>query len=594
MTVRFAMILPLFATALVQQAPARDVPAQIATGTAVVAGTVFTGVSGSDPARKTRVMLNSVDRPVPGLTVATDDAGRFEFRNVPAGRYRIEARKAGYLSASYGAARPNRIGIPVSVADGSRTDGLAIRLVHGAAISGTVRDARGRPMPTVTVAALRYNYSVIGERQLSSQSSVTTDDQGGYRLWGLPPGEYVVAVTPAVPGGYSLFPSNDFAMLTTADVDRALQGVPQPMAQPASPVPSGTYASVFSPGTADLSLATTLPIAAADDREGVDVVVNLVRTARIDGVVTRDGQPAGPARITLTRAGEAANLLGGNLSWRGQATTLDKQGRFTLADVTPGTYTLLALLTPPASQAPGVIPPSATWAMAAVSVDGADVAVSLAMQPAMAIAGRVVFDGSSPPPDNPIGLNVRLVPPGSGGNIGSGPPGGSVDADRAFRFASVTPGDYRVLTTQRSQWRGDWFLRSAIANGRDALDGALTIRPGDRTELVLTYTDRPTEMTGQFQDETGRPAPDYFIVLFPADRARWTPGSRRIVSTRPGNDGRYSMRGLPPGEYLLAALTDLDPQDLFSASFFEQLVPLALKVTLAEGQPTKQDLTVKK
>jgi hypothetical protein len=33
------------------------------------------------------------------------------------------------------------------------------------------------------------------------------------------------------------------------------------------------------------------------------------------------------------------------------------------------------------------------------------------------------------------------------------------------------------------------------------------------------------------------------------------------------------MRGVPPGEYLLAALTDLDPQDLFSAMFFEQLVP---------------------
>jgi hypothetical protein len=162
--------------------------------------------------------------------------------------------------------------------------------------------------------------------------------------------------------------------------------------------------------------------------------------------------------------------------------------------------------------------------MTEVSVDGADAAVSLVMQPAMTITGRVVFDGVAAPPD-PTTVNVRLVPPGSGGNIGSGPPGGSVSADRTFTFASVTPGDYRVLTTQRSSWSPSWFLRSAIANGRDALDGSLTIGPGDTTDLVLTYTDRPAEIAGQFQDASGRPAPDYFMVMFPAERARWTPGS---------------------------------------------------------------------
>lgn len=593
MIARLLVIVPFVATAFVQQAPPRAAPAQIV-GTAVVAGTVLTDTSGSDPARKTRVSLNSVDGPVPGQTVATDDDGRFEFRNVPAGRYRIDAQKAGYLRGSYGAARPDRIGTPVSVADGSRTAGLTIRLVHGAAISGTVRDARGRPMHTITVTALRYNYSVIGERQLGSQSSATTDDQGTYRLWGLSPGEYVIAATPAVPGSYSLFPSNDFSLLTAADVDRALQGNAVPAANLPASVPSGTYSPVFAPGTPDLSQATTLAIAAADEREGVDVVVGLVRTARIDGSVrSPDGQPPGAVRITLMRAGDSGNLLRSNLVWRERVATVDPQGRFTISDVTPGKYTLLAQSTAAAGQTAGAAQPAATWAMSEVSVDGADVAVSLTMQPAMTIAGRVVFEGATAPPDFTT-LSVRLVPPGSGSSIGSGPPGGNVGADRAFTFTRVMPGDYRVLTTQRASWAGSWGLRSAMANNRDALDGFLTIRPGDTTELVLTYTDRPTEVAGQFQDAGGRPAPDYFIVLFPADRAQWTPGSRRIVSTRPGNDGHYSLRYVPPGEYLLAALTDLDPQDLFSASFFEQLVPVAVNVTLSEGQVARRDLSIKK
>jgi hypothetical protein len=189
-------------------------------------------------------------------------------------------------------------------------------------------------------------------------------------------------------------------------------------------------------------------------------------------------------------------------------------------------------------------------------------------------------------------LNIRLVPPG--GNINSGPSGGNVDADRSFSFAGVTPGDYRILTITRSQWRGNWFLRSAIVNGRDVLDGSLRIVPGEKTEIVLTYSDRPTEVVGQFTDLNGLPATAYFIVMFPADRAQWLPGSRRILSTRPGNDGQYSIRGLPPGDYLLAALTDLDPQDLFSPSFFEQLTPLAIRVTLSEGQSIKQDYAIRR
>ena len=83
----------IFATALIvgavvaAQQPVRDNPAQPSKGTAVIAGTVTTDERSPQPARRVRVTLNSVDRSVQGRTATTDDAGRFEFRDVPAGRF---------------------------------------------------------------------------------------------------------------------------------------------------------------------------------------------------------------------------------------------------------------------------------------------------------------------------------------------------------------------------------------------------------------------------------------------------------------------------------------------------------------------------
>jgi hypothetical protein len=47
---------------------------------------------------------------------------------------------------------------------------------------------------------------------------------------------------------------------------------------------------------------------------------------------------------------------------------------------------------------------------------------------------------------------------------------------------------------------------------------------------------------------------------------------------------------LPPGNYLLAAVDDLDPQDLTDQKFLETVAGASLKLTLAEGEKKRQDL----
>ncbi len=580
---------------------ARDTSPAPPAGTAVIAGTVLLGPTGTEPSRRTRVTLNSSDRGIAGRTTTTDDMGRFTFRDVPAGRFAVQAVRPGYLSSSYGARRPGRPGTAIPVADGAKVANLTLRLIKGGVITGTVVDGNGQPAAGVSVGVLRYIYrELTGELALSTEtaaSSATTDDRGVYRAWGLSPGNYVVMATPQLGGGRGT--SSDFQQLTTNDVSRAIAAAKARAAgaasQPLPPAPRVNYAPVFFPGTPDVSLATAITLKEAEERGGVDIAIRLFRTARIDGTVrTADGSALPQAvPVTLLPGGPQGDLLGTRAAGRIKSVTVDATGKFVIPDVTPGRYAVVVNTgrviggrgTP--MQAPG---PTALWAMTEVTVDAADITVSLTLQPAMSAKGRLVFDGAAAAPKDASALRVVLIPPGAGGSLSAGPPGGQVSADGTFTFSNVTPGPYQIAVLGNP---AGWSLRSATGNGRDAWNTWLQVGPGEALDIVVTYTDRPTEISGTLRDEKGQGVPEHFIVAFPADKSLWIPGSKRMRAVRPGTDGQFSMGGLPPGDYLLAALTDVEPGEWNDRAFLEMLVPAGVKVSIGEGEKKKQDLQIR-
>jgi hypothetical protein len=137
-----------------------------------------------------------------------------------------------------------------------------------------------------------------------------------------------------------------------------------------------------------------------------------------------------------------------------------------------------------------------------------------------------------------------------------------------------------------------WQLRSAVIDGRDVLDGLLEVTSGVPLSMVITYDNRRTHLSGRLETASGEPASDVFVLAFSADRATWGPYSRRVKAVRPGRDGTFVLSGLPAGEYLLAALADADPDDWQNPAFLEQVVPAAVKVTLAGGTPVVQNLRI--
>ncbi len=543
------------------------------------------------PVRRARVALTSEGGAV-SLFATTDDAGRFAIGSVPKGRYTLEVSKPAWLTAAYGARRPGRPGTPITVDDNDRVPAIEVRMSRGGVITGTVLDRAGQPLPGVTVTASRYTFSELsGERTLRRPAGFadsTTDDQGVFRFYGLPPGEYIVAATLRAGAPTALM---DLRPMTSADVDRALRGQ-----GPAGAQATVGFAPVYFPGTADPGQAQSIRLSLAEERTGVTLRIDPVATAAVEAVATLPSE-ADPASLQVflvsARAAPGASPMATGRREAG--------GRYVFNGVTPGTYTLIARAATAGASAPAPTPaapggrgrgpgPAPTlYASVDVPVDGQNVTVPLEIRPGMTVSGRVTFVGDTA--RAPVGaLSLALLPAREGVSLGV--PSAPVDAAGAFSFAGVPPGRYRL--TQASGPTAPFQLRSAVSSNRDVLDTWLNVNAGENIpDLAVTFSDRVSELSGRLESIDGNPAPDYFIIAFSTDRERWTPLSRRVRQSRPATDGRFSIRGLPPGDYFVAALTDVEPGEWFDPAFLSPLVSAAVKVTVREGEQTIQDLRIK-
>jgi hypothetical protein len=224
--------------------------------------------------------------------------------------------------------------------------------------------------------------------------------------------------------------------------------------------------------------------------------------------------------------------------------------------------------------------------------------VVLNMQPGLTISGRIAVD--APGPAGPAGVDapdlsrarVSLAPAGTGGlMIGVGGSPTVVDQSGRFTLTDVTPGKYR-LTAQLSTPEARWTLKSALLNGKESLDFPVDIGPNDRSaEAVVTFTNRTQEVSGTLSDATGRPAPDFTIVVFPADRTYWA-ATRRILTARPDTSGKFSIANLPVGDYRIGALVDIAPGEQTDPALLEQLVPATVAFTIREGEKKVQDIRI--
>lgn len=561
-------------------AASRDMPVRAPEGGASLSGIVTSAGASTTPLAGVTVTL-TVTGYQAGWTYVTDRDGRFAFSRLPAGRYALSASRPGRPTMKYGASRPGRTGASIPLEDASHLTDIRIAMPAGAVLSGRVTDESGLPVPfarvTVWPTVTRNGARAAGP----FAGSAMTDDRGVYRVHSLAEGDYILAVDPRTIFG----PQAKLLRYSAADIDAALRSASSPAAGAATTpaLPDGEEvgrAAVYYPSADSAQTAAPVHLAAGEERLDLDIVARYnVATTLTGTLLMPDGTAPKSVVMTLVQTG-----VGGSTRPFVHPSPVD--GSFKYTGLAPGRYTITARAAGAANAAASAAAPSAQddslWARADVEVAGAPVSgVRLVLQRPFHVQGTVAFegDGAAPAPAR-ITLTAVLAPGENSFGVYSATP----DAAGALAIAGVTPGRYRVSAPPIRAGATQWIPASAMLNGQDVLDEPFEVRDGDVNGLVVTYTNRAARVTGTLEDASGRPAPDYYVILFPEDRRYWYPGSRWIKAVRPSEGGGYLMSGLSAGRYRIGAVIDVENNEWFEPSFLEQLLPASAAFTLSEGE----------
>ena len=114
----------------------------------------------------------------------TDRDGRFEFSDLPEGKYTLKLLESGYLRKSLSG---------ITVLPGETIDDIVLVLDEGLAISGTISDQAAEPIPLADITATRsLNLGNIGESITDMQNPIEAraDESGRFEIKGLDSSAY--------------------------------------------------------------------------------------------------------------------------------------------------------------------------------------------------------------------------------------------------------------------------------------------------------------------------------------------------------------------------------------------------------------------
>jgi protocatechuate 3,4-dioxygenase beta subunit len=548
-------------TVLIVSSPApdaqtpRDAARNTAGGGPAVRGRVIAADTGA-PVTDARIVVRSADSPGPTKSEATlcsaslkpsgsvDAAGRFELSNLPPGRYRLVVvpgpAAARYLTAEYPdpASEP-----PLGVSGDRPIDGMIIPLPRAAVITGRVVNERAEPLSGIAVSAIGV---LPGNRIRRPQAGFVqpfarTDDNGHFRIFGLPPGEYVLQGV--VPRMTMVTPSATTALAVISE-----------------------YLPTYSPGTLLLSEATRTRVQGGDEVGPIEFAVSRRQALTVRGILLDStGQPMGGVMVRVA-------TIRSSLGMTGQTTQSSRaDGSFALTNVLPGESILSANRWGDSGQ---------EYASVALTIAGDIDGLVVQLRPTVTIRGRVAFEGPAPAAFESLKLRaVPLLATLERGAITVQP-----EADGSFAIDN----QFGPLLLRTIGLPG-WNLKSVSYDGRDITDVPTEFTSSSPNVEVLLTRNSAT-VTGSVRTAKGA-GTDAAVLIFGRDRSQW---DGRFTTTAVGHadgQGRYRLGGLRAGHYLAIALSAEDVNiDEPLPAYFELLAGLATPLEVSDGASVTLDL----
>jgi len=413
----------VFATTLcLGQAPREQTPR--------IEGRVIS-TSGEPLAKATLTLRGMTKGASRAVEVTTGNDGKFVILGASPGEYSLRIERSGYVTPSL--TTTLRIGI----GKGRVPDGLEFKMTPQSAITGRVTDQDGDPVSPAAMQAYRESYGRNG-RQLVNRAGASSDDQGNFRLFGLPPGRYYLTAASRSGG-------------------------------------SGPTTITYFPNSIDIKGATPVVVTPGSELHAMNILVrrDQPRYSIRGKAVDMNGSAIGAQALTLSYP-----------DGRGRAGPdgfVRNDGTFEIKNVPPGRVLVQTLFS------------TTNWSnmgQVEVNVSDHDVdGVVLRVQPARTMNGAIVVEGGGSLAKQPF---VSLFPVDSPFN--GSYPSALVDATGSFQLENLGPVPYRVEIQDLPE---GMYAKNVRFGNQDVTHAPVDLSGGQEGQLTIVVAPHAAKVQGK-------------------------------------------------------------------------------------------------
>src|SRR5262245_20087193 len=516
-------------------------------GLAIVSGLVT--IEGK-PAPGVAVVLIGTQRETETkrLAVTTDAEGRFSFVGVSPDTYSITPHAYAFVLANKNLSMPSSKSIVVGA--GETVEGVSLDLIHGCVVTGRVVDEDGRPVIGSYVSLQRpRREGEINTVYVQSSGPVDyeTDDRGVYRLFGIPPGRYLLRV-------------------------RVVTG---------SRSDSTTY-SVFYPDTLNESKAQVIELSSGEEKTGINITTvppakTYAASGRlIDAVAGKPVQGVYVWLVALDGNEEKMEMVPRDR----EAMSTKSDGSFRISGLRPGQYRLSIS---PYNKQPD-------WYCDELTIDITDEdlgGIELKAYRGASISGVVTVEGANDP------RTARTLDGGSvwamsrdSDSLSGRYAYGRIGADGKFRLIGLRAGEFTLGANVNESVTKRFSMQRVEVAGQLVRE-RIELKEGQGVSdvrIVMVYGDGVVR--GQVKFQNGEP-PKGACFAVQTNRNGECSSCQAYYHAQVSLGGQFTLEGLLPGEYeLTLSGHPCSPSDKFQIPLYKQTI------RVANGVETRADFVV--